>query len=254
MPNKKFWEVKNSTEKNIGEIYIYGEIVSYKWYEEDTTAKSFKEDLDTLGEIDTLNVYINSPGGSVFQGQAIVSILKRCKAEINIHVDGVAASIASVIAMAGSTVYMPSNTMMMIHNPWTFTYGNAKDLRKQADDLDKIRESLITMYLDKTGDKMDRDTLLDLMDNETWLTAQECFDYGLCDVLEEEQEIEAYLNPGMLARYKNTPKELLNTVRNPKQPIKNAEKPKESIKDDEIEALIARVNNTLKFEEERIYE
>lgn len=246
----KFWEVKNAAEKNVGEIYIYGEIVSYKWYEEDTTAKSFKEDLDSLGDINTLNVYINSPGGSVFQGQAIVSILKRCNAEINIHIDGVAASIASVIAMSGK-VFMPSNAMMMIHNPWTFTYGNAKELRKQADDLDKIRESLIVMYLDKSGDKLDRDTLLDLMDKESWLTAQECFDYRLCDVLEEEKEVAACLNKEILERYKNTPKELLNVVNKPKEPI---QKQKEVTKDDEIEALIARVNNTLKFEEERIYE
>lgn len=245
----KFWEIKNATEENTGEIYIYGEIVSYKWYEEDTTAKSFKEDLDALGDVDVLNVYINSPGGSVFQGQAIVSILKRCKATINIHIDGVAASIASVIAMAGHTIRMPSNSMMMIHNPWTWTYGNANELRKQADDLDKIRESMISMYLDKAGDKLDRDILVDLLDKETWLTAQECYNYGLCDVVEEEKEIAASINMDMLSKYKNTPKELLG---------RKTEKPKEvinsNIKDEEIESLIARVNNIIKFEEERIYE
>ena len=87
MANKKFWEVKNSTEnENIGETYIYGDIVSYKWDDTDTTAKSFKEDLDSLGDIDTLNIYINSPGGSVFQGTAIYNIIKRHKAKINIHI------------------------------------------------------------------------------------------------------------------------------------------------------------------------
>ncbi len=189
MANKKFWEVKNSSEnENIGETYIYGDIVSYKWDDTDTTAKSFKEDLDSLGDIDTLNIYINSPGGSVFQGTAIYNIIKRHKAKINIHVDGVAASIASVIAMAGDTIFMPKNSMMMIHNPWTFAWGNANELRKQADDLDKIRESLIEAYLSKAGDKLSRETLIEIMDNETWLTAQECYDYGLCDELVEEKK------------------------------------------------------------------
>ncbi|ABS33643.1 Clp protease ClpP [Clostridium botulinum] len=252
MANKKFWEVKNSTEnENIGEAYIYGDIVSYKWDDTDTTAKSFKEDLDSLGDIDTLNIYINSPGGSVFQGQAIYNIIKRHKAKINIHVDGVAASIASVIAMAGNTIFMPKNSMMMIHNPWTFAYGNAKELRKQADDLDKIRESLIEAYLSKAGDKLSRETLIGIMDNETWLTAQECYDYGLCDELVEEKEIAASINTELFAKYKNTPKELLNKTEKQNKPIKNTEKIE---KDEEIEALIARVNNILKFEEERIYE
>lgn len=242
----KFWEVKSAAEEKSGEIYIYGEIVSYRWYEEDTTAKSFKEDLDALGDIDVLNVYINSPGGSVFQGQAIVSILKRLNSTINVHIDGMAASIASVIAMAGHTIHMPSNSMMMIHNPWTLTYGNASELRKQADDLDKIRESMISMYLDKAGEKLDRDTLVNLLDKETWLTAQECYDYGLCDVIEEEKEIAASINLDMLYKYKNTPKELLSK--------KTIQQQKGNAEDKEIESLIARVNNIIKLEEEIIYE
>ncbi|BDR82549.1 head maturation protease, ClpP-related [Clostridium tetani] len=252
MGNKKFWEVKNSTEnENTGETYIYGDIVSYKWDDTDTTAKSFKEDLDSLGDIDTLNIYINSPGGSVFQGQAIYNIIKRHKAKINIYVDGVAASIASVIAMAGDTIFMPKNSMMMIHNPWTFAWGNANELRKQADDLDKIRESLIEAYLSKAGDKLSKETLIEIMDNETWLTAQECYDYGLCDELVEEKEIAASISTELFTKYKNTPRELLNKTLKQKEPIKNTEKIE---KDEEIEALIARVNNTLKFEEERLYE
>lgn len=246
MEINKFWKIKSSASGNEGDVYLYGDIVSYKWYEEDNTAKSFKEDLDALGEVDVINLYINSPGGSVFQGQAIVSILKRVKSTIKVYIDGVAASIASVIAMAGHTIYMPGNTMMMIHNPWTYTYGNANDLRKQAEDLDKIRESMISMYLDKAGDKLDREVLIDLLDKETWLTAQECYDYGLCDVVEGEKEIAASVNMDMLSRYKNTPEKLLK-----KQP---EEKDVSSAKDEEIESLIARVNNTIKFEEERIYE
>ncbi|MBD1373721.1 Clp protease ClpP [Hazenella sp. IB182357] len=205
---KKFWECKSSTESS-GELYIYGEIVSYKWDDTDTTAKSFKADLDGLGDITELNIYINSPGGSVFQGIAIYNIIKRHKAKVNIHIDGLAASIASVIAMAGDTVHMPENAMMMIHNPWTVAMGNASDLRKIADDLDKTRETLIQSYLSKSGDKLDLGKLEPLLDAETWLTAQECYDYGLCNMVGESKEIVASIDGEFMKKYQNTPERLL---------------------------------------------
>ncbi|EIT85915.1 Clp protease [Fictibacillus macauensis ZFHKF-1] len=206
---KKFWTVKAAADQ-VGEISIYGDIVSYKWDDSDTTAQSFSDDLKSLGDIKTLNIYLNSPGGSVFQGNAIYSILKRHQAKVNIHVDGLAASIASVIAMAGDTIFMPENAMMMIHNPWTIAYGNSSDFRKVADDLDKMRESLIAAYQAKTGDKMDRDTLINLLDAETWLTAQECYDYGLCDVVEGAVDVAASVNKEFFAQYKNTPESLIS--------------------------------------------
>ncbi|GIP38646.1 ATP-dependent Clp protease proteolytic subunit [Paenibacillus sp. J31TS4] len=208
---KKFWEVKNAA-NDTGELYIYGDIVSYQWDDSDTTAQSFNDDLKALGDIKTLNVYLNSPGGSVFQGQAIHTILKRHKARVNVHVDGVAASIASVIAMAGDAVYMPKNAMMMIHNPWTYAAGNANDLRKAADDLDKIAESIVEAYLGKTGDSLSREQLTEIMDSETWLTADECLAYGLCDVVTEAKEIAASADPEWFARFKNTPDTLVKAV------------------------------------------
>lgn len=214
---KKFWEVKNAAD-DTGELYIYGEITPYKWDDTDTTAQSFKEDLDALGDIKTLNVYINSPGGSVFQGQAIYNILKRQKIRVNVHIDGLAASIASVVAMAGDTVFMPKNAMMMVHNPWMLVIGNAQDLRKTADDLDKIRESIIEAYLSKAGSRLSVEKISELMDNETWLTAQECADYGLCDEVVAEKEIAASISDAELfQRYKNTPKELLEALKNAKK-------------------------------------
>ena len=222
MNKQKFWEFKNAA-NDTGELYIYGDIVSNKWNDQDTTAKSFKEDLDALGDIKTLNLYINSPGGSVFQGQAIYSILKRHSAQINVYIDGVAASIASVIAMAGDTIYMPKNTMMMIHNPWTFAMGNANDLRKVADDLEKIRESLIEAYLSKTGDALSREKLIEIMDAETWLTAQDCYDYGLCDEVVEAKEIAAGVNTELLAYFKNVPESLKNAVKPPEISVISAE-------------------------------
>ena len=214
---KKFWKIKNAA-NDTGELYIYGEITPNKWDDTDTTAQSFKEDLEALGDVKTLNVYINSPGGSVFQGQAIYSILKRQKARVNVYIDGLAASIASVVAMAGDTVFMPKNAMMMVHNPWALAIGNAQDLRKMADDLDKIRETIIEAYLSKAGRKLSAEKISELMDNETWMTAQECADYGLCDEVLEAKEIAASIaDTELFQRYKNVPKELIEALKNAKK-------------------------------------
>lgn len=211
LKKKKFWNFK-AIDKTTGELTLYGEISNDSWYGDEVTPKEFKAGLDELGSIETLNVYINSPGGDVFAGQTIYSILKRHKAHKNIYVDGLAASIASVIAMAGSTIFMPKNSMMMIHNPWTFGVGNASDFRKLAEDLDKIRESLISAYEDRSA--LMRDEIIDIMDKETWLTASECMEYGFCDVVEEEKQIAASIDKEMLERYKNTPKSLIDTDKN----------------------------------------
>ncbi|MDV2683808.1 Clp protease ClpP [Alkalihalophilus lindianensis] len=206
---KKFWEMKLSTDNSASaDIFIYGDIVRYQWDEEDTSASSFKEDLDSLGDVSTLNLYINSPGGSVFEGVAIHNMLKRHKAKVNVHIDALAASIASVIAMSGDVIFMPKNSMMMIHNPWTFAMGNAKELRKIAEDLDRISVSAIQSYLAKAGDSLDEETLKQLLDNETWLSAEEAKTYGLCDVVEQENEMAASTNQELFAKYKNVPSSL----------------------------------------------
>ncbi|MBG9766204.1 head maturation protease, ClpP-related [Paenibacillus polymyxa] len=208
---KKFWNFKN--EGNRPSLYIYGVIESMDWWGDEVTPNQFKADLDQLGDVPELDVYINSDGGDVFAGQAIHSMLKRHKAHVNVYIDGLAASIASVIAMAGDTVYMPRNAMMMIHNPWTFSAGNAAQLRKTADDLDNIRKSLIAAYIDKSG--IDETRLIELLDAETWLSADEAISYGLADEIDQGKEIAASLNAGVLnvngqdmnlSKYKNAPK------------------------------------------------
>ncbi|UZW13200.1 Clp protease ClpP [Clostridium pasteurianum] len=241
--NKKYWEFKNQTADS-ADLYLYIEIASWGGGYAAHSAQSFKDELDALGEISTLNVYINSPGGDVFEGSAIYNMLKRYNAQVNVHVDGIAASISSVIAMAGDNIIMPSNTMMMIHNAWTYTQGNADELRKAADTLDKVNKSLMQAYLDKAGDKLNEEDLKTLMDNTSWLTAQECLDYGLCDVVGEAVSISACADAELFTQYKNIPKELLNSI-----------KPKNTkSSDEEVKTLIARVNNTLKYEEARINE
>lgn len=195
---------------NTADIFIYGEIVSFRWDESDTTATSFKDELDELGDLNTINLYINSPGGSVFEGIAIYNQLKRHKAQVNVHVDALAGSIASVIAMSGDTIYMPANSMLMIHNPWVVTGGNATELRKMAEDLDRIGNSSKQTYLSKSGDKLTDEKLQDMLDAETWLSADEAFEYGLCNVVEEENQMVASISKEIMAQYRNVPKEIQN--------------------------------------------
>lgn len=211
---KRFWEFKaQAQDPRVGELFIYGTISTYKWDESDVTAASFQADLKALGDIHTLNLYINSPGGSVFQGQAIYSIIARARdrdgVTVHTHVDGMAASIASVLALAGTKVHMPRNALMMIHDPWNIVAGNAAELRKAADDLDKIRLSMVEVYLAKAGDKLTPEKLDELMHAETWLTAQECYDYGFCDVLTDAKEVAACADPEIMARYRNVPAAIL---------------------------------------------
>lgn len=240
---KKFWSFQPKNEEGKAELYLYGVISEYSWWGDEVTPKQFKKDLDALGDIKELHVYINSDGGDVFAGQAIHSMLKRHVATVIVYVDGLAASIASVIAMAGDVVRMPSNAMMMIHNPWTIAWGNATELRKVADDLDKIRESIIAAYQEKSG--LDREKLIELMDAETWLTAQEAVEYGFADEIEQSKSVAASLtDAGLmingqtfdLSRYRNAPRLFVAPTEPPKP--KNEHKHEEQTANDGLLSLL----------------
>lgn len=200
----------------VGEIIIYGDIVSYQWDDTDVSATSFKDELDTLGDVNQLDVYINSGGGSVFEGIAIYNMLKRHKAKVNIYVDALAASIASVIAMSGDTIFMPKNSMMMIHNAWTYSVGNADELRKAADDLDRINESSNQAYRERNL-TISEDELQSLLDAETWLSADECLQYGLCDEVIQSNEAVAQVSKDMLKTYQKAPETIENMVETPQK-------------------------------------
>lgn len=209
----KFWLFKAKTEDKPAELTLYGDISSTTWWGDEITPNTFKAELDALGKIDKLSIFINSGGGDVFAGQTIYSMLKRHKAEKTVFIDGLAASIASVIAMAGDKIVMPKNSMMMIHRAWTIGIGNANDMRKLADDLDKVDSSIVSVYTDKTGKT--NEEIIGLMDAETWMSAQEAVDNGFADELEEEVLLAASMNDDFLEigkqrfeleRYKNRPK------------------------------------------------
>lgn len=204
--SKKFWNFKALDDKT-GELSLYGEISDVTWWGDEVTPKQFKEDLDALGDIDTLNVYINSPGGDVFAGQTIYSMLKRHKAYKNVYIDGAAASIASLVAMAGDKIIMPANAMMMIHSPWTIALGNAQNFRKLADDLDKIRDSMVVAYESRSA--LTAEEVVEFMDAETWLSAKDCLEYGFADEIEEAKQVAACISEKYLAIYRNIPQELI---------------------------------------------
>lgn len=207
----KYLTIKQQASKSSeANMYIDGEIVTDEWYDSDTSAAGFRDALKDLGDVKMINLHINSPGGSVFEGIAITNMLKQHSARVNVYVDGVAASIASVIAMSGDAIFMPANSMLMIHNPWAMAVGNANELRKQADDLDQIAKASIATYLAKAGDKLDEGTLKELLDNETWLTAQEAVDYGLADEVIGANSAAASLNKKFVQRYRHVPKQLIS--------------------------------------------
>jgi ATP-dependent Clp protease, protease subunit len=166
-------------------LYIYGPIGGF--FFSDNSAQGIQRRLQDV-DAETIHVHINSPGGSAFDGVAIGNILKNHKAEIIVHIDGWAASAASVIAVAGNKVIMPENTMMMIHRASTFEYGNAAAFEKTAADLRKIDASLAASYKKRfVGEQSELDQLLD---EETFLTAEEAVAFGLADIVGEEIEIQ----------------------------------------------------------------
>jgi len=159
------------------------------WLLDEVTPRHFWQDLEALGEISELKVFLNSDGGDVFAGQAIHSMLRRHPAQVNVVVDGLAASIASLVAVAGDRVTMPRNAMMMVHNPWTMGIGDAIEFRHLANTLDVVRESMIAAYQSKT--KMERGALMQLLNAETWMTAVQAVELGFADEVEEAKSVMA---------------------------------------------------------------
>lgn len=190
--DKRMWELRQAAQDNTLDLYIYGSVESdgVNWWGDpihsETSANFFRNELAKYPNVTQINIYINSNGGSVFEGTAIYTQLKRHPAHKTVYVDGFACSIASVIAMAGDTVIMPRNTMMMVHNMLMCSYGNADELRKVADDLDTINAAGRQAYLTKSNGKITEEQLIELMDAETWLTAEECIRYGFADEFAEE--------------------------------------------------------------------
>jgi ATP-dependent protease ClpP protease subunit len=186
----RIWRIKQSAEPKTLDIYIYGYVegdsedaTTGEKIKSKTSADYFKEELEKHPDVTNINLYVNSWGGSVYEGTAIRTQLKRHPAYVTGYVDGFACSIASYILTACDKVVMPRNTMQFIHNIWSVTVGDARDHRKTADDLDQMMKANRQAYLEKSNGKLTEKKLIELLDAETWLTADECKAYGLCDVI-----------------------------------------------------------------------
>ena len=189
----KFYEFKKVNEEET-ELYIYGDITSLKWFEDDVTSYDFAKEL---AQIDTdLKVRINSYGGEVSQGLAIYNLLKSFDKKVTTVCDVFACSSASVIFMAGDERIMNKASLLLIHNAWTQAVGDSNELRKQAEDLEKVTKPSIDIYVSSTG--LDESKIREMMDEETWLTSDEALEMGFATkIIEDEpkQSInEMYLN------------------------------------------------------------
>lgn len=215
---KDLLQVKNQT-STTADLYFYGDIVSSWWGAWDDTdqyPESIKNFLDEHKNKD-LNIYINSGGGSVFAGLAIYNMLKRHEGQKTVYIDGLAASISSVIALAGDKVVIPNTASFMIHKPWGWTSGNANDFRKMANDLDSIEKCILNVYEENLKDGVSIDTIKQMVDEETWLTGEEVCNYFNVELGEEKNIVACsseYFNS-----YKHVPTKFKN--KEPKENIKN---------------------------------
>ena len=165
--------VAEGVKSSKAEIFIYDEIGGCG-----VEANQFIQDIEALGEVEQIDLRISSWGGSIVEGNVIFNAIKRHPANVTVYIDGVAASMASVIAMAGDEVLMADNALLMIHNPWTVAVGESKELRKEADLMDKMKSAIINAY---SRSNYSTEELEELMDATTWFTADEAMEAGLID-------------------------------------------------------------------------
>lgn len=188
------------------EIYLYG-VIGGDWYGEGVTAKRVADDLKALGKVKTIDVRINSEGGSVFEGKAIYTLLNAHEAKIVVHVDALAASAASLIAMAGDEIEIAEGAFIMIHNAWGFCIGGADEMRRYAELLETVSGTIREVYVARTGQTEKQ--VRQWMDEETWFTAKEAVEHGFADSMAENLKVAASATIADPKRYKHLPSALM---------------------------------------------
>ena len=223
---KKFYEFKNITSSE-ADLFIYGEIVQEKsvdWWtgkesETDVSLMDFKRELDNLGNIQILNIYINSPGGDVFTASTMISMLERQKDKgitIYSYVYGLSASAASFLMMVADNIYLYKNSTVMVHKPMSFAIGNVNDMQKTIDALNKIEDSvMLPMYMSKS--KVSEDEIKAIIDAETWLSANDMDKYFNITILNEEKVAVATIRSKLFKNYHNVPDFIKNSLENVKK-------------------------------------
>ncbi len=201
------WRV-NKTSDSTAEVFLYGDIGG--WID-GVGADEFSREIAAL-DVGTIDVRLNSGGGSVFEGQAIYNALSRHSAHININIDGIAASIASVIAMAGDEIRITEGSHVMIHKPWSMAIGDAESMRKEAEVLDSLESGIVDIYAARTSKP--REQLENWISEETWFKGQAAVDAGFADSMVPAKRKEKAARSNILALYAHTPKDLIESQEN----------------------------------------
>jgi ATP-dependent Clp protease protease subunit len=191
-----------------GEIWLYDPVGASFWGDA-MSAKMFQKELTALGKVDSITLHINSPGGDVFDGFAIYNALKQHPARITAAVDGLAASIASIIAMSGDTIKVAANAMMMIHDPQGGAMGDANEMRRVAALLDTVKGNLAQTYVERTQNS--RADIEAWMADETWLTADACVERGFADAVTDASAVTALFDPN---NFRNVPEAMRKRLAN----------------------------------------
>ncbi|MFR8827887.1 MAG: head maturation protease, ClpP-related [Ruminococcus sp.] len=177
MKNNRFWNWVRNEETGASEMYLYGAIAESTWFENDITPAMFRSELQKhSGDV---TVFINSPGGDVFAASQIYTMLRNHPGKVTVKIDGIAASAASVVAMAGDETLISPTGMLMIHDPMTLAYGNKADMEQTITMLEEVKESILNAYVQKSHQS--RETLSQLMSEETWMNAEKALELGLVD-------------------------------------------------------------------------
>jgi ATP-dependent Clp protease, protease subunit len=244
-----WFSIINKDNGTTGEIYIYGAIVDEKWYENDpdVTPVEFKEQLDQLRDAKMIDLYVNSPGGNVWAGMAIYHMLKRHGAYVTGHVDGVAASISSVLLMSADKIIAPKTSMMLAHKPLIagYVYGNANDFRKLSDDLDKVEEVIVNAYVEKTGLKAE--TIREIMEKDEYMTGEEAVNSGFADAIDDSTVIMASVE-NEVAVINGRTFNVKDYRKLPVEKVKNIFAPKQiKCKDKNVDAALKYYENKLSY-------
>lgn len=206
---KRFWEWKNQADEGSERVLeLYGTIAETSWFDDDVTPKMFHDEL--FAGKGPVTVWLNSPGGDCIAASQIYTMLMDYQDDVTIKIDGIAASAASVIAMAGTKVLMAPTALMMIHNPMTMAYGNQADMEKTIEMLDEVKESIMNAYEIKTS--LSRAKLSHLMDSETWMNANKAIELGFADDILKDSKKDAADIPAYAFSGKETETRLMNKL------------------------------------------
>lgn len=254
---KKFYEFKNISSSS-ADLFIYGEIVQEKtvdWWtgeESDTDVglMDFKEQLDNIGNVKTLNLYINSPGGDVFTASSMISMLNRVKdkgTKIEAYVDGLSASASSFLMMVADNVNLYKNSTVMVHKPMSIAIGNAFDMQRTIDALNKIEDSvMMPMYMSKA--KASEKEIKALIDEETWLNAKDMDKYFNVTLLDTEKVAVANIKSDLFKNYKHVPEYIKNSLENEEKEEKTKEIEEKQENPQKNEDFLIEKNNEKELE------